>query len=95
MAEDDLWLGLDDHPLGAELLHPRADVRHAQVEQGGRCAGLQEQPAQQGVRDDLNGLVDTLLLECTPGNPCNTTRTLTMMKGVCAAVLSSAALTIH
>jgi hypothetical protein len=58
-------------------------------------AGLQEQPTRQGVRDDLNTLVDTLMLECTPGSPCNTTRTLTTMKGVCAAVLSSAAMTIH
>ena len=57
--------------------------------------GLQEQPTRQGVRDDLNTLVDSLMLQCTPGNPCNTTRTLTMMKGVCAAVLSSAAMTIH
>lgn len=57
--------------------------------------GLAEQPDRQGVRDDLDTLVDTLMLQCTPTQPCNTTRTLTMMKGVCAAVLSSAAMTIH
>ena len=57
--------------------------------------GLLDQPDRQGVRDDLDALVDTLMLQCTPSQPCNTTRTLTMMKGVCAAVLSSAAMTIH
>jgi hypothetical protein len=57
--------------------------------------GLSEQPLRQGVRDDLNILYDSLLLECTPTTPCNAERTKTMVKAACAAVLSSAAVSIH
>jgi len=57
--------------------------------------GLSEQPSRQGVRDDLDDLYDTLLLECTPTEPCDGARTATMVKAACAAVLSSAAVSIH
>jgi len=57
--------------------------------------GLSEQPPRQGVRDDLDALYDSLLLECTPTTPCNAEHTETMVKAACAAVLSSAAVSIH
>jgi hypothetical protein len=57
--------------------------------------GLSEAPTRQGVRDDLHALYDALLLDCTPGSPCDAERTETMVKGTCAAVLSSAAASIH
>lgn len=55
---------------------------------------LADQPTRQQVRDELNTLIDTLMQKCTSATPCDTTRTLTMAKGVCAAVLSSAAVSI-
>jgi hypothetical protein len=57
--------------------------------------GLAEQPARQGVRDDLDALVDTLMTACTPATPCDVPHTRTMVKGICSAVLSSAAVSIH
>jgi hypothetical protein len=56
--------------------------------------GLAEQPVRQDVRDELDLLVDTLMTACPPGT-CNATRTRTMVKGICSAVLSSAAVSIH
>jgi hypothetical protein len=57
--------------------------------------GLVEQPTRQSVRDHLDELYDTLLLACTPTTPCSTDRTATMVKAACAAVLSSAAVSVH
>jgi hypothetical protein len=57
--------------------------------------GLSEQPARQDVRNHLDTLYDALLLECTPTTPCDAERTETMVKAACAAVLSSAAVSVH
>ena len=56
--------------------------------------GLGEQPSRPDVYVDLDTLVDTLMIPCPP-LACSEARTLTMAKGVCAAMLASAAVTIH
>ncbi len=56
--------------------------------------GLGEQPSRLDVYADLNTLVDTLMIPCPP-LACSQARTLTMAKGVCAAMLASAAVSIH
>ena len=56
--------------------------------------GIETLPSQQEVRDVVDGLIDDLLLVCTT-EVCDETRTRTIVKGACAAVLASAGGTIH
>lgn len=58
-------------------------------------SGLSEQPTRQAVRDHLDTLYDALMLSCTPTTPCNAERTDTMVKAACAAVVASAAASLH
>jgi len=55
---------------------------------------LGSQPLRSDVQAELDLLVDTLLSDCLL-TTCDAERTETIVKGTCAAVLSSAAVTIH
>jgi cytochrome c5 len=55
---------------------------------------LSSQPLRGEVQVELDALVDTLLADCLL-TTCDAERTQTIVKGTCAAVLSSAAVTIH
>ena len=55
---------------------------------------LGSQPLRGDVQSELDALVDTLLSDCLL-TTCDAERTETIVKGTCAAVLSSAAVTIH
>lgn len=57
-------------------------------------ANLLSQPTSAEVRPLLNGLIDDLTLGCS-ATTCDATRTRTVVKAACAAVLSSGALHIH
>jgi hypothetical protein len=54
--------------------------------------GLAGQPTRAETRGDLSTLVDALLTGCAP---CDQVRTRTIVKGECAAVLASAAVSMH
>lgn len=56
--------------------------------------GLAGQPTRAETRQDLSAMVDALLTECGV-TPCSDTRTRTIVKGECAAVLASAAVSMH
>jgi hypothetical protein len=55
---------------------------------------LGSQPLRGDVLSELDALVDTLLADCLL-TTCDAERTQTIVKGTCAAVLSSAAVTVH
>lgn len=55
---------------------------------------LGSQPLRSDVQAELDTLVDTLLADCLL-TTCDAERTQTIVKATCAAVLSSAAVTIH
>lgn len=57
--------------------------------------GLAMQPDRAEVDAALDVLVDTLTDDCLAPGDCTVTRTATVVKGVCTAVLSSAAVTLH
>jgi len=57
-------------------------------------ASIAYQPSRDEVRPALNDLISELTAGCTAGT-CDATRTRNLVKGVCAAVLSSAAVTVH
>jgi hypothetical protein len=58
--------------------------------------GLSGQPTLAETRTEVSTMIDGLLQQCVvnPGT-CNGTRTRTIVKGACAAVLSSAAVSMH
>lgn len=56
---------------------------------------LRMQPTRAEVRAALDGLVDELTAGCASGADCSATRTRTIVKGSCAAVLASAAVALH
>jgi hypothetical protein len=56
--------------------------------------GLSGQPDLAGLRTDLSGMIDSLLVSCPVGT-CNAERTETIVKSACSAVLSSAAVSMH
>ena len=58
-------------------------------------AGLAMQPTLAEVQDALDVMVDELTLACGTPGVCDATRTRTIVKGSCAAVLSSAAVALH
>jgi hypothetical protein len=58
-------------------------------------AGLAMQPTQAEVLGALDTMVDELTLACATPGACDATRTRTIVKGSCAAVLSSAAVALH
>jgi hypothetical protein len=60
----------------------------------GQNASLTLQPDRADVRAELDTMVDDLLILCET-NFCDAERTETTVKGACAAVLSSAAMTLH
>ena len=55
---------------------------------------LSSQPMRADVQSELDALVDSLLAECLV-TTCDAQRTRTIVKASCAAVLSSAAVTVH
>jgi hypothetical protein len=55
---------------------------------------LASQPSQAELASVLDPLITTLTAACTPIT-CDATRTRTVVKAACAAVLSSAAVTVH
>ena len=57
-------------------------------------ANIAYQPTRDELRPALNDLITELTAGCTP-TTCDATRTRNVVKGVCAAVLSSAAVTVH
>ena len=57
-------------------------------------ASIAYQPSRDEVRPALNDLISALTGSCTVGT-CVATRTRNVVKGVCTAVLSSAAVTVH
>jgi hypothetical protein len=57
--------------------------------------GLAMQPTRAEVRAALDTMTDQLLLACAAPGSCGTDRTSAIVKGACAAVLGSAAVTIH
>jgi hypothetical protein len=57
-------------------------------------ANVAYQPSRDEVRPVLNDLITQLTAGCTAGG-CDATRTRNVVKGLCAAVLSSAAVTVH
>jgi hypothetical protein len=56
---------------------------------------LAMQPTRAEVRAALDAMTDQLLLACAAPGSCDAERTSAMVKGACAAVLGSAAVTIH
>ena len=52
------------------------------------------QPTRTEVRGRLNTLVDDLVAVCAT-QTCDATRTVAIVKGACASVLGSAAVTLH
>jgi hypothetical protein len=57
-------------------------------------ANVAYQPSRDEVRPVLNDLITQLTAGCTAAT-CDAVRTRNVVKGVCAAVLSSAAVTVH
>jgi len=57
-------------------------------------ANIAYQPSRDELRPALDQLISDLTAGCTAGT-CDATRTRNVVKGVCAAVLSSAAVTVH
>ena len=57
--------------------------------------GLSSQPTLAEVRSVLDPLLDTLIAPCAGGTTCDGDRVKTIAKGTCAAVLGSAAVTVH
>jgi hypothetical protein len=57
-------------------------------------ANVAYQPSRDELRPVLNDLISQLTAGCT-ASTCDATRTRNVVKGVCAAVLSSAAVTVH
>jgi concanavalin A-like lectin/glucanase superfamily protein len=56
---------------------------------------LAMQPTRAEVRAALDTMTDKLLASCASPGSCGAARTTAMVKGACAAVMSSAAVTIH
>lgn len=57
--------------------------------------GLTNQPDNQSVRQELMSLINDLTVGCNNASQCDATRTKSVIKASCAAVLGSAALTIQ
>ena len=57
-------------------------------------SGIANQPNFVEVRPVLDGLIDDLTLVCS-STPCGADRTRTIVKASCAAVLGSAAVSVH
>jgi hypothetical protein len=57
-------------------------------------ANIAYQPSRDEARPALDGLISELTASCATG-PCDAVRTRNVVKGVCSAVLSSAAATVH
>jgi hypothetical protein len=57
-------------------------------------ANIAYQPSRDELRPALNDLITQLTAGCTPST-CDAARTRNVVKGVCAAVLSSGAVTVH
>ena len=61
---------------------------------GALGANIVYQPSRDEARPALNDLISDLTASCATG-PCDAVRTRNVVKGVCAAVLSSAAATVQ
>jgi hypothetical protein len=57
--------------------------------------GLAMQPTRAEVRAALDTMTDQLLVSCATPGACGVDRTAAIVKGACAAVLGSAAVTLH
>ena len=57
--------------------------------------GLAMQPTRAEVRAALDAMTDQLLVACAAPGSCGAQRTAAIVKGACAAVLGSAAVTLH
>jgi hypothetical protein len=57
--------------------------------------GLAMQPTRAEVRGALDAMTDQLLAACATPGVCDVERTAAIVKGACAAVLGSAAVTLH
>ncbi len=53
------------------------------------------QPTRAEVRSALDAMTDQLVASCLSSGTCDATRTTAIVKGACAAVLSSGAVTLH
>ena len=57
--------------------------------------GLAMQPTRAEVRAALDAMTDQLLAPCATPGACDAERTAAIVKGACAAVLGSAAVSLH